>query len=143
LGAQVTVFDPSRDLALLAVPGLGQAPLPLANGKVGTTVGVFGHPEGQAPLEISPAAIRQQVNALGPDLYELGMTRRTVYVLAAELAPGDSGGGLVDAGGHVVGVAFAISPDNPGTAYALAASELRSVLEAQREAPASTGPCLG
>jgi len=143
LKAQVAVFDPERDLALLDVPGLGQAPLPLANGRVGTTVAVFGHPEGQAPLEISPAAIRQQVNALGPDLYQLGMTRRTVYVLAAELAPGDSGAGLVDADGQVVGVAFAISPDNPDKAYALAASELRSVRQAERESPARTGPCLG
>jgi S1-C subfamily serine protease len=143
LRAQVTVFDPVRDLALLAVPGLGQAPLPLADGRVGTTVAVFGHPEGQTRLEISPAAIRQQVNALGPDLYQLGVTRRAVYVLAAELAPGDSGGGLVNADGHVVGVAFAISPDDRETAYALAVSELRSVLAAAREAPASTGPCIG
>ena len=143
LRAQVTVFDPVRDLALLAVPGRGQAPLPLADGRVGATVAVFGHPEGQASLEISPAAIRQQVNALGPDLYQLGMTRRAVYVLAAELAPGDSGAGLGNADGQVVGVAFAISPDDRETAYALAVSELRSVLAAAREAPAGTGPCIG
>lgn len=143
LRAQVAVFDPIRDLALLTVPGLGQAPLPLADGRVGTTAAVFGHPEGRTRLEISPAAIRQQVNALGPDLYQLGMTRRAVYVLAAELAPGDSGAGLVNAQGQVVGVAFAISPDDRETAYALAASELRSVLTAAREAPASTGPCIG
>jgi S1-C subfamily serine protease len=143
LRAQVTVFDPARDLALLAVPGLGQAPLPVANAKVGTTAAVFGHPEGQVPLEVSPAAIRQQVNALGTDLYDLGLTRRSVLVLAAELAPGDSGAALVDAGGQVVGVAFAISPDSRETAYALAASELRTVLEAERLTPAPTGPCLG
>jgi len=144
LRATVTVFDPARDLALLKVPDLGQAPLPVADGKVGTNAAVFGHPEGQAALEISPAAIRQQVNALGPDLYQLGVTRRTVYVLAAELAPGDSGGALVDAEGNVVGVAFAISPvDESVTAYALAASELRRVLDAPREARAGTGPCLG
>ena len=142
LRAHVTVFDPARDLALLAVPGLGQTPLPLANGKVGTTAAVFGHPEGQAALEVSPAAIRQQVNALGPDLYELGVTRRAVFVLASELEPGDSGAALVDGDGHVVGVAFAISPDNSETAYALSTSELRTVLEAERQAPAPTGPCL-
>lgn len=142
LRAQVTVFDPARDLALLAVPGLGQAALPLAAGKVGTTAAVFGHPEGQADLEVSPASIRQQVNALGPDLYDLGVTRRSVFVLAADLAPGDSGGALVDADGAVVGVAFAISPDNDETAYALSISELRTVLEAQRLSPAPTGPCL-
>ncbi|MGI8985047.1 MAG: MarP family serine protease [Acidimicrobiales bacterium] len=142
LRAQVTVFDPARDLALLAVPGLDQAPLPLADGRVGTNAGVFGHPAGQAPLEISPAAIRAKVNALGSDLYDLGLTRRSVLVLAAELEPGDSGGALVDAAGQVVGVAFAISPDSPDTAYALATSELRRVLEADRRSPAPTGPCL-
>lgn len=142
LRAQVTVFDPARDLALLAVPGLGQTALPLAAGKVGTTAAVFGHPEGQAALEVSPASIRQQVNALGPDLYDLGVTRRTVFVLAADLAPGDSGGAVVDADGAVVGVAFAISPDNDETAYALSTSELRTVLEAERQSPAPTGPCL-
>ena len=142
LRAQVTVFDPARDLALLSVPGLDQAPLPLANGRVGTTAAVFGHPEGQVPLKITPAAIRQQVNALGPDLYDLGVTRRAVLVLAADLAPGDSGAALVDADGQVVGVAFAISPDNSKTAYALSTSELRTVLAAERQAPAPTGPCL-
>jgi S1-C subfamily serine protease len=143
LRAQVTVFDPARDLALLHVPGLGQAPLPLADARVGTTAAVFGHPEGQASLEVSPAAIRQQVNALGRDIYDLAVTRRTVYVLAAELAPGDSGAALVNADGEVVGVAFAISPDHPDTAYALAVSELRSVLDAERESPAPTGLCIG
>ena len=143
LRAEVAVFDPARDLALLAVPGLGQAPLPVAAGKVGTTAAVFGHPAGQEDVEVSPASIRQQVNALGPDLYELAMTRRSVLVLAAELAPGDSGGALVDQDGQVVGVAFAISPDSDSTAYALATSELRTVLEAERQSPAPTGPCLG
>jgi S1-C subfamily serine protease len=142
LRAEVAVFDPARDLALLRVPGLAQAPLPLAGGKVGTTAAVFGHPGGQTALEVSPASIRQQVNAIGHDLYDVGLTRRTVYVLAADLAPGDSGGALVNAGGEVVGVAFAISPDQDGTAYALAVSELRHVLAAAREAPASTGPCI-
>jgi S1-C subfamily serine protease len=104
---------------------------------------VFGHPGGQASLRISPAAIRQQLNALGQDLYGLGVTRRTVYVLAAELEPGDSGGGLVNAEGEVVGVAFAISPDHRGTAYALATSELRQVLEAERPPDVTTGLCLG
>lgn len=143
LRAEVTVFDPARDLALLQVPGLGEEPLPLGTGRVGTTAAVFGHPGGQAALRVSPAGIRQQVNALGQDLYELGVTRRAVFVLAANLEPGDSGAGLVDADGAVVGVAFAISPNNPQTAYALATSELRHVLEADRSSPALTGPCVG
>jgi S1-C subfamily serine protease len=143
LRATVTMFDPARDLALLQVPGLGEDPLPLVNGRVGTTAAVFGHPGGQIALRVSPAAIRQQVNALGQDLYEVSVTRRAVYVLAAHLEPGDSGGALVDADGAVVGVAFAISPTNPDTAYALATPEVRHVLEADRTSPATTGPCIG
>jgi len=143
LRAQIAVFDPVRDLALLQVPGLGQVPLPLATGRIGTAAAVFGHPGGQASLRVSPVAIRQQLNALGQDLYGLGVTRRTVYVLAAELEPGDSGGGLVNAEGEVVGVAFAISRDHPGTAYALTTSELRHVLDAERAPGTTTGLCIG
>ena len=48
LAATTVAFDPDRDLALLSVPGLGQPPLTIADGQVGTTVAVFGHPRGQA-----------------------------------------------------------------------------------------------
>ena len=143
LAGSVVAFDPARDLALLSVPGLGQPPLPLAAGRVGATAGVFGHPGGQAALRVSPASIRQQLNALGDDLYDVSITRRSVYVLAAKLQPGDSGGALVDEQGRVVGVAFAISPDNPAIAYALTAAEVRPVLDAPRSGPVTTGPCIG
>ena len=143
LRAVVTAFDPARDLALLHVAGLGQDPLPLGTGRVGETVAVFGHPGGQAPVRVAPAAIRQQLNALGQDLYGVSATRRAVFVLAAGLAQGDSGGGLVDAAGVVVGVAFAISPDSPTTAYAIAASELRPMLAGDKANATTTGPCIG
>ena len=50
LEATAVAFDPDRDLALLSVPGLGQPPLAIAAGAVGTTVAVFGHPGGQADV---------------------------------------------------------------------------------------------
>jgi S1-C subfamily serine protease len=142
LKATVVQFNPDRDLALLRVPGLGQAPLPIAAAKVGTEGAVFGHPNGQTPLAVSPAAIRQQVTAVGRDLYDAHETRRQVFILASDLAPGDSGGGLVNPAGAVVGVAFAIAPDRPGTAYALTTDELRPVLAAGGTAAVNTGPCL-
>jgi S1-C subfamily serine protease len=142
LKATVVQFDPNRDLALLRVPGLGQAPLPIATAKVGTEGAVFGHPNGQTPLAVSPAAIRQQVTAVGRDLYDSHETRRQVFILASDLAPGDSGGGLVNPAGAVVGVAFAIAPDRPGTAYALTTDELRPVLAAGGTGAVNTGPCL-
>jgi len=144
LKAIPVAFDPDRDLALLSVPGLGQAPLPIAPGAVGVTVAVFGHPGGQADVQVSPASIRQQVRAVGRGLYGSDVVRRSVYVLAAELAPGDSGAGLVNEDGEVVGVAFAVAPDRDTTAYALTAEELRPLVETTvGAAPVDTGPCLG
>ena len=58
--ATVISFDPNRDLALLRVPGLGQAPLAVGTAKAGITGAVFGHPGGAADLTVSPAGIRQQ-----------------------------------------------------------------------------------
>lgn len=141
LPGQVVAFDPQRDLAVLRVPGLGQSPLATGSGQVQGVGAVFGHPGGQIPIEVSPARIESRVNAVGRDLYGDGPIRREVFVLASELMPGDSGGALVDASGAVVGVAFAIAPDNAGVAYALSAKELRAVLDGPRTR-SDTGPCL-
>lgn len=141
LDAFVTVFDPGRDLALLRVPGLGRAALPLGEADVGDRGAVFGHPGGQDDLRVAPAAVRQRVDAVGRDLYDRTATRRDVYILATELRPGDSGGALVLPDGSVAGVAFAIAPDRNATAYALSTRELRAVL-ALPGGRASTGDCL-
>jgi S1-C subfamily serine protease len=142
LAATIVLFDPDRDLALLRVPGLGQAALPTAGGVVGQVGAVFGHPGGQDPLAVAPAAIRQNVTAVGRNLYDTHTTRRDVFVLAAALHPGDSGGPLVSTDGAVLGVAFAIAPDQPGTSYALTAAVLAQVLGLPRSAPVTTGSCL-
>jgi S1-C subfamily serine protease len=139
--ATVVVFDPDRDLAVLSAPDVDREPLPLApSSEVGARGAVFGYPGG-GPLELSPFEIREVVEAVGRDLYDSRDTRREVSILAADLAPGDSGGALVEPGGSVVGVAFAIAPDRAGTAYALSLDELQAVLAAAR-APVDTGPCL-
>ena len=142
LKASVVVFDADRDLAVLRVPGLAQAPLSIDTGGVGTQGAVFGHPGGQERLRVAPAAVRRHVQAVGRDLYDSHTTRRDVFVLAADLRPGDSGGALVGTSGAVVGVAFAIAPDRPGTAYAVTDKELRSALSRPRTAKVPTGPCL-
>jgi len=142
LPATVEVFDPDRDLAVLRVSGLGQNPLPVGSGDEGDEGAVFGHPNGQDELAIIPARIETRVNAQGRDLYGDSPIRREVFVLAAALVPGDSGGALVDTAGEVVGVAFAVAPDKPATAYALTSGELRAVLGVARRGAVDTGPCL-
>ncbi|MBW3546692.1 MAG: MarP family serine protease [Actinobacteria bacterium] len=137
--AQVVMFDPDTDLAVLT-SGVGAAALPIGQSGVGVQGGVFGYPGGGA-LEVSPFDVREAVQAVGRDLYGDGPTRRQVLILSSRLAPGDSGAALVDGTGSVVGVAFAIAPDRAGTAYALHVDELREALSAPRT-PTDTGPCL-
>ena len=139
--ADVLYFDPDRDLAVLAAPGLREPPLPIGESDVGDVGAVLGYPGG-GPLRVAPFEVREEVEAVGRDLYDRRQTRRQVLVLAAGLAPGDSGGALVDAEGAVVGVAFAIAPDRPGTSYALNTEELGTALRGLRDPATSTGPCL-
>jgi S1-C subfamily serine protease len=142
LPATVVVFDPDRDLAVLRVTGLGQTALAVADAGTGDEGAVYGHPGGQDALEIIPARVETKLNAQGRDLYGGHQIRRQILILAAILAPGDSGGALVDVSGRVIGVAFAVAPDKAATAYALASEELRAVLDVPRSAQVDTGPCV-
>lgn len=142
LRATVVVFDPDVDLAVLRVPDLGQQPLSVATARPGDTGAVYGHPQG-GPLRAAPASISEQLTATGRDIYDRRDTRRDIFVLGANLRPGDSGAALVDVRGAVVGVAFAIAPDRPGVSYALSDKELRPVLAKVAGAGRTgTGRCL-
>jgi S1-C subfamily serine protease len=142
LSGTVVVFDPNRDLAVLRVPGLGRAALPRDEADAGEEGAVYGHPRGRDALVISPARVETKVNAQGTDLYGESSIRREVLVLASALEPGDSGGAVVNTEGEVIGVAFAIAPDKPATAYALSSGELETVLAQPRGQQADTGPCI-
>ena len=137
----VVAFDPVRDLAVLRTSGADRPALPLDGAEVGTSGGVFGHPGG-GPLEISPFQVGEQITAVGTDIYDSRRSERKVLVLAADLAPGDSGGALVDPRGQVVGVAFAIAPDRPSVAYALDVDEVTAVLSGDLTQERDTGDCL-
>jgi S1-C subfamily serine protease len=140
LDAMVVAFDPERDLAVLRTDGEAPA-LSLRDADTGDVGGVFGHPGGGG-LEVSPFRVAEEITAVGRDIYDQGSTSRDVLVLASDLAPGDSGSALVDPQGQVIGVAFAVAPDKPGVAYALAISELREVLERDLSGERDTGGCL-
>jgi S1-C subfamily serine protease len=140
LDAAVVAFDPERDLAVLRTDGEAPA-LSLRDADTGDVGGVFGHPGGGG-LEVSPFRVAEEITAVGRDIYDQGSTSRDVLVLASDLAPGDSGSALVDPQGQVVGVAFAVAPDRPGVAYALAVSELREVLDGDLSRERDTGGCL-
>lgn len=142
LPATVVLFDPNRDLALLSVAHLDDAPLPLATGSQGEKGAIFGHPGGQDPLAVIPAQIAEEISAVGSNLYDTATTTRDVFVMAAHVIPGDSGGALVDTSGAVIGVTFATDAANPDKSYSLSTKELRAVLAEPRGAPVSTRSCI-
>ena len=143
--ARVVGFDPARDVALLRANGLGiQAP-ERGSIEVDQRGAVLGYPRG-GPLVQSPARVAEEIEAKGTDIYRSSATTRAVFVLGAELAPGDSGGPFFDRGGRVVGLAFAVDPGQASTAYALTADEvdagLRGFLAVGAVHVVATGPCL-
>jgi S1-C subfamily serine protease len=140
--AVVVAFDPNRDLAVLSVPDIDRPPLVIADTGEGASGAVFGYPGG-GPLEISPFVVGDRVKARGLDIYDERPTERDVLVLSAQLAPGDSGGALVNGNGQLVGVAFAIAPDRADVAYALSSGEVETVLAGGLGAEVDTGECLG
>ncbi len=140
--ASVVAFDPDRDLALLAVPGIDRPALAVTEAETGDRGGIYGYPGG-GDLRIAPYEIARQTLARGTDIYDQQRTERDVFFLSAALAPGDSGSALVDSGGSVVGVAFAIAPDRRDVAYALTDTELQAMLDEPRSQAVDTGPCIG
>ncbi|MCU1678819.1 MAG: serine protease [Frankiales bacterium] len=141
--ATVVFYDPERDVAILNVPGLPLAALPIGD-PVGTSAQgiVAGYPGGGA-LTIAPARVRDRIQVRGPDIYHRRETTREIYSLNTVVRPGNSGGPLLAADGSVLGIVFAESLEDPNTGYAVTAAEFASDLATGRAAtkPVSTGAC--
>lgn len=138
---RVVGFDPERDLALVEVADLGQRPLPLGTARPGDEGAVIGYPGGQPDPRVTAVRIQQRRTAVGRDIHHSTETRREILFLAATLRQGDSGAPVIDEDGNVVGLVFAVSPDQPTTAYALDRTEIDAILVAPRLTGA-TGRCL-
>ncbi len=126
LPAQVVLYDPERDLAVLYVPGLSAPPLKLAGPAAnGTSAAVVGYPENE-PLTKVPARIGLSIMASGPNIYATQNVTRQIYPIKAKIRPGNSGGPLLARDGQVYGVVFAASTEYSDIGYALTSLEVRS-----------------
>ncbi|HET9654054.1 MAG TPA: MarP family serine protease [Kineosporiaceae bacterium] len=137
--ATVVLFDPRRDIAVLAVPGLKAPALRLGDDQGnGEDAVVAGFPR-NGPFSSSPARVRSVIQASGEDIYGQPGVTRQVYSLYAVVEPGNSGGPLLAVDGSVAGIVFAKSLDDPQTGYALTLSESRADLVAGSTASAQVG----
>ena len=137
LRGQVIGFDPTNDIAVLRVPGLGRRPLRLVDARPGASVAVLGFPE-DGPFNATPARIGTTVTALSTDAYGRGPVSRAVTSLRGTLRHGDSGGPAVDSNGAVETVVFASRVGGGG--FGVASSAVRNDL-ANAKGPVSTGAC--
>ncbi len=143
LPARVVLFDPGRDLAVLAVPGLDRPPLAFTGqAEQGAGAIVVGYPQGGG-FRVDAARIRGIQNARGPDIYQQQTVVREIYALRGLVQPGNSGGPLLDESGRIYGVIFAAAADDPQTGYALTAAEVAPAAQAGAAATQAvdTGPC--
>lgn len=142
--ARVVWFDPNLDFAVLRVSGLAGKPLSLDSNNVdpGTPGAVLGYPGGGA-FNAGPAAVLDEFEASGHNIYDSGLTLRSVYEIQATVIPGNSGGPLVSENGDVMGIVFAESTTYQHVGYALTMAKVISEIQQARNdyTTVSTGAC--
>ena len=136
LRAEVVFFDAERDVAVLYVPNFNEPGLIFGPAGRGTQGAVIGYPGGQGEKAV-PAVVDGQVTAEGRDIYNQNLVTREIYVLQAEVRPGNSGGPLLDLQGRVVGMVFATSASDPNQAYALTDDEIMPDIRAAEANPST------
>jgi S1-C subfamily serine protease len=142
--ATPVLFDPKMDIAVLYVkdtpgPVLAMERKDVARGSGGA---VLGYPGG-GPFHVEPAAVLQQLRAVGRDIYGRATVSRDVLELQAEVRPGNSGGPFVLPDGTVAGVVFAGSTTDQRIGYALTSGEVLPLVRRAegRTGAVSTGAC--
>lgn len=144
LDATPVAFDPTNDVAVLRVPGLGAPALSLASDpRTGAEAAVLGFPK-NGPYDVRAARLGQTRVVVSQDAYGNGPVTRQMTTFRGVVRPGNSGGPLVDTAGHVLATVFAQST---GTrihgGYGVPNAIVRRALDgaAPEGRSVSTGPC--
>lgn len=147
LPAQTIEFDPTDDLAVLRVSGLGLPALSLASSPdSGTSGAILGYPQ-NGPFNVEPGRIGHTQAVVTQNAYGQGPVTRRLTPLRGLVRPGNSGGPVVGAGGHVLTTVFAATVNSQrrggyGVSNETVATVLRKASAHAREGvQVSTGPC--
>jgi S1-C subfamily serine protease len=141
LPAQAIAFDPRNDIAVLHVAGLNEPTLSLAaHPAPGTAGAILGYPE-DGPLDIRSGRIGQTQRVFTQDAYGRGPVSRLITPLRGDVRPGNSGGPVIDAHGHVLTTVFAATTGGgPPGGYGVADAVVAAVRAGANHA-VGTGPC--
>ena len=145
LPAEVVLFDPDRDIAVLRVPDLQRPPLRFRStppADADDPAVIAGYPE-DGPYTTVAARVRNHQKARAANIYERGTVIRDIYAVRGQVLPGNSGGPLLAPDGTVLGVVFAAAIGDSDTGYVLSAAEVTqsASVGTVAVAPVSTQGC--
>ena len=143
LDAEAIAFNPTEDIAVLRVPGLGAiSPLQLVHDPPSGRAGaILGFPE-NGPFDVEPGRIGRTQTVLTDNAYGRGPVSRLLTPLRGRVRPGNSGGPLVDANGNVLTTVFAGTVgEGPAGGYGVANATVAQILSQAGGTPVSTGQC--
>ncbi|MBU8868896.1 MarP family serine protease [Paenarthrobacter aromaticivorans] len=143
LPGRVVYFDSQRDIAVLAVDGLSSEPLQLSPDlAAGSPAAFAGYPHG-GPFQSKPATVQGVSTILVPDIYGSNPSPESVYKLAGDVQPGNSGGPLLTMQGQVAGLIFAKTTTDAALGFALTMEDIQPVAAQAPglSAPVSPGQC--
>ncbi len=127
--AEIVVFDAASDLALLRVDGVTAKPVTLGDAGAGDIV-YFG---GGGPSGAPTASITRPVEVRIEGVRSTERIRRRGYEIDRRVELGDSGGGLFDEQGRLVGSIFGRPLDELDSSFAVRRIEIERVLTAERD----------
>jgi S1-C subfamily serine protease len=142
--AEVVLFDPGKDIAVLSASQADAPPLQLASApsQRGDTAVALGFPKG-GELTAVRAAVTAARDVIGPNIYGDGHVEHSILELRAEVEHGDSGGPMIVARGVVGGIVFGESRTAENVGYAITIGSVQVEIERgmERTAGVDTGPC--
>jgi uncharacterized membrane protein required for colicin V production len=142
--AEVALFDPINDLAVLRVPAANATPLHFSQHEPspGTHVEVVGYPL-DAGRTGSPGVYEGELSGQGRDIYNKTLVTKSILAVEVNVQPGNSGSPVLDSG-MVTGVVEAKLLSEASTAYAIPDSVVEhDVAEARATGTVSTESCIG
>jgi S1-C subfamily serine protease len=136
--ATIVAFDAHDDVAVLRVPQLRLRALPIAASvRSGTAAAILGYPQ-DGPFAVEPGRVGQTQPIRTGNAFGDGPTVRQITTIRGVVRPGNSGGAVVDASGHVDATVFAaLTGGGPPGGFAVPNSIVRRELAAGERAAQS------
>jgi len=143
VGAEVALYDPKNDLAVLRVPSVNETPLKLlaAEPSADARVSVIGFPLDRSRTS-APGRYEGEITGLGRDIYDQALITKTLLAIEVNVNPGNSGSPVL-VNGQVAGVVESKLLSEASTAYAIPLSVIESDLaKTPATGTVSTRSCL-